>query len=273
MPRLLHVSDLHFGKPSIAARVEALEAIVAREQFNVIVISGDLTQRARRHEFRRARGFVEYARRFAPVFTIPGNHDVAWWFAPMGFGSRSMMYARYRKFVHDGLEPTLRMPGLTIVGLNSAQGVQSFTLTARPRDISVVGALLPAQWEHARQEFAASPCGDVKVLVIHHNLLKGRLSKRWGLASRARGIVDAASTGADLVLCGHDHEDRIEQTEALGRKFVVSTANTLSDRTRGDLASALNVIDADATELCVASWEWSESSRTFGQTRRVCFTR
>ena len=51
-----------------------------------------------------------------------------------------------------------------------------------------------------------APQGDLKVLVMHHNLLRGNLSNRWGLASRALGIVDASLTGADVVCCGHDHE-------------------------------------------------------------------
>jgi 3',5'-cyclic AMP phosphodiesterase CpdA len=273
VPRLLHVSDLHFGHPSVPEQIEALEAIIAREAFDAIVVSGDLTQRQRLHEYSRARKFLIHAKNRAPVLCVPGNHDVAWWLDAFGVGSARAMYKRYRRFVSTELEPMMRLPGLTIVGLNSAQGLQAFTLTARLRDLSVVGVLRPEQWERAQQLFAKAPAGDLKVLVMHHNLLRGRLSNRWGLVNRARGIDQAASTGADLVLCGHDHEERVEAVSVAGRRLVVSTANTLSDRARGGLPAAINVIDADPAQVCVAQWSWKPALRTFTEERRDCFAR
>ena len=273
MPRLLHVSDLHFGHHGVPAQVEALEAIIAREAFDAIVVSGDLTQRQRVHEYARALKFLRLARDRAPVIAVPGNHDVSWWLAPFGLGRPRSMYHRYRRFVSTEVEPEMHLPGLTFVGLNSAQGLQSFTLTVRLRDLSVVGVLLPEQWDRARAVFAASPPENLKVLVMHHNLLRGRLSNRWGLVNRARGIEQAAATGADLVLCGHDHEERMEQVTAAGRRFVVSTANTLSDRMRGGQPSALNVIEGDAAQLRLALWQWRPALSTFTVERTACFAR
>lgn len=273
MKRILHVSDLHFGAPSVAAQVEALERIIVAEPFDAIVLSGDLSQRTRTHEFERARELVVLAERRAPVLVVPGNHDVAWWMAPMGFGRISAMYARYRKFIREDLEPQLRLSGMTIVGLNSAQGIRPFTLTRRPRDLSVVGAVRDAQWANARRAFDAAPKDDLKVLVLHHNLLRGQRSNRWGLASRARGVIAAAATGADLVLCGHDHEDRIEQPLAAERRFVVSCANTLSNRVRGGGPSSLNVIDANETTIAVTPWVWNALARAFLPNIGKCFTR
>ena len=273
MARLLHVSDLHFGTPSAPEQVEALEAIISKEPFDAIVVSGDLTQRSRTHEFTRARAFLAFVRQHAPLLVVPGNHDVAWWTAPIGLGSRSAMYTRYRQFVSEELEPTLQLPGITIVGLNSSHGIQPFTLTARPRDLSVVGAIRPTQWSKARNAFAAAPSGDLKVLVFHHNVLRGKLSNRWGLASRALGLEQAARTGAELVLCGHDHEDRIEQISVAGRRLVVSTANTLSNRVRGGRASSVNVIETTEREVQVAPWAWVGEVRTFVPQEAACFPR
>jgi 3',5'-cyclic AMP phosphodiesterase CpdA len=273
VPRLLHVSDLHFGKPSVLVQVEALEAIVERERFDVIVISGDLSQRTRRREFGRARDFVRNAERHAPVFVVPGNHDVAWWTSPMGLGSYRAMFSRYRAFVRQELEPVRRSPGLTLVGLNSAHGIQPYTLTTRPRDLSVVGALRPEQFARARREFEASLAGDVRVLVFHHNLLRGKLSNRWGLANRAGGIEQAAATGAEVVLCGHDHEARIEQVAAGGRRFVVSTPNTLTDRVRGGALAQFHAIEADARSIAVEPWVWNEPRQTFYPGRAERFSR
>jgi 3',5'-cyclic AMP phosphodiesterase CpdA len=263
MPRILHVSDLHFGTPSVPEQVRALEEMVAHERFRAIVISGDLSQRTRTREFEQARDLIARLEKAAPVLTVPGNHDTAWWNAPGGVGSVQSMYSRYRTFINKNLEPVLHVPGISIVGLNSSHGIQPFTLTTRPRDLSVVGALQPSQWAAAKAEFAASPAGDLKVLVFHHNLLRGRLSNRWGLANRAAGIAEAAATGADVVLCGHDHQERIEQVRVGDRSIVVSTANTLTTRVRGGLPASFNVVNAADGSIYVTPWEWSATQQLF----------
>ena len=271
MPRILHVSDLHFGAPSVPEQVAALEQIVEQGRFNAIVISGDLTQRTRRREFAQAQAFIARCEKHGPVFTIPGNHDTAWWMAPAGIGITGLMHARYRKYINESLEPVLRIPGITIVGLNSSHGIQPFTLTARPRDLSVVGAIKDEQWASARAAFSASPAGDLKVLVVHHNILRGRLSNRWGLVNREAGIAQAAGTGADIVLCGHDHQERIEQVRVGDRLLVVSTANTLTTRVRGDLPASFNMVSAADETITVTPWLWNEKALSFAAGSDQCF--
>ena len=273
MLRLLHVSDLHFGRHSVTEQVEGVERMIAAETFSAIVISGDLTQRTRAREYARARTFVEFANGRAPVMVVPGNHDTAWWTAPMGIGSVPAMHTRYRRYIMDDLEPVMRLPGATIVALNSAQGIRAFTLTMRPRDLSVVGALRRKQWERAREIFAGVPPGDARVLVFHHNLLRGELSKRWGLSSRARGIGDAVATGADLVLCGHDHQAKVEAVNTGGRHMVVSCASTLTTRVRGGGPGAINVIELDDTMIQVNVLQWDRASKTFARMGWSRFTR
>ncbi|MFI5233267.1 MAG: metallophosphoesterase family protein [Gemmatimonadales bacterium] len=274
--RLLHVSDLHFGRSSVAAQVEGVERFIAAERLDAVVISGDLSQRTRTREFERARKFIEYAETRAPVMVVPGNHDTAWWAAPLGMGSVNAMYARYRKYVRDDLEPVLRIPGATIVGLNSAHGIRSFTLTTRPRDLSVVGALLPEQWAKARREFDAAPPGDAKVLVFHHNLLLGDLSHRWGLSNRAGGIRSALGTGADLVLCGHDHQAKVDAVNPVGandQRIVVACASTLTTRVRGGGPGAINAIEVDEKTIQVNVLQWSGEQKEFARVMWSRYTR
>src|SRR5581483_9288548 len=83
---LFHCSDLHFGHPAVPEQYEAIEAIIAERRFDVVAISGDLSQRSRSGEFQRARVFLQHAKRYSEVIVVPGNHDVAWWKAPLGFG-------------------------------------------------------------------------------------------------------------------------------------------------------------------------------------------
>lgn len=250
-----------------------MERLVASEPLDAIVISGDLSQRTRRREFERARAFVQGAAKHAPLLVIPGNHDTAWWMAPLGFGSVRAMHARYRKYVSDELEPVLRLPGATLVGLNSAQGVRSFTLTARPRDLSVVGAVRSAQWVRAERIFAGAPAGDVKVLVLHHNLLRGELSNRWGLSSRGKGITSALATGAELVLCGHDHQADVEGLDVNGRRMVVACASTLTTRVRGGGPGAINAIEVDETTIQVNVLQWNAAANAFARVMWARYTR
>jgi 3',5'-cyclic AMP phosphodiesterase CpdA len=271
--RLLHVSDLHFGRSSVAAQVEGVQRIYSRERFDAIVVSGDLSQRTRRREFVQAREFLADARTHAPVLVVPGNHDTAWWTAPLGIGSVDAMYARYQAFVSEELEPVVQVPGATIVGLNSAHGVRAFTLTTRPRDISVVGALREEQWAQAKATFDGAPRGDLKVLVFHHNLLRGDISNRWGLSNRARGIASAAGTGAELVLCGHDHQADVECLDIRGRRMVVACASTLTTRVRGGGPGSVNVIEVDEKTIQVSVLQWSDDSNTFERAMWARYTR
>jgi 3',5'-cyclic AMP phosphodiesterase CpdA len=271
--RLLHVSDLHFGRSSVAAQVEGVERLIAEEALDAIVISGDLSQRTRTWEFERAGAFIKKAEARAPVMVVPGNHDTAWWTAPLGVGSVDAMYTRYRKYVREDLEPVIRIPGATIVGLNSSHGIRPFTLTARPRDLSVVGALRKAQWAKAQQTFAAAPAGDAKVLVFHHNLLRGDLSNRWGLSNRAGGITSALGTGADLVLCGHDHQPDVEGLDGGGRRMVVACASTLTTRVRGGGPGAINAIEIDEKTIQVNVLQWSEEQKEFTRVMWMRYTR
>ena len=268
--RLLHLSDLHFGPHSIAEQVDGVKRMIASEKFDAIVASGDFSQRARPREFAQAAEFLGEARKYAPVLTVAGNHDTAWWRAPLGMGSVASLHARYREYVNEELEPVLRIPGATIVGLNSAQGLRAFTLTTRVRDLSNVGAVRDEQWTKAKREFDAAPVGDLRVLVFHHNLLRGEISNRWGLAVRARAIPRAAATGAQLVLNGHDHQAAFECLDIEGRRMVVARPSTLTDRVRGGGPGAVNVIEVDEKTVQVNVLGWSEEVRGF---RRVMWAR
>jgi 3',5'-cyclic AMP phosphodiesterase CpdA len=271
--RILQLSDVHFGRHAVAAYVSAIARRIAERRYDVVALVGDLTQRNRSWQFREARAFLDAARAVAPVFVVPGNHDVAWWWKPLGLGPRAMLLRGYRKWISEDLEPTLRVPGVTFVGLNSCHGVRPYTLTTRLRDIAVVGAVRPAQWEKARAAFAAAPPGDLKVLVFHHNLLRGDLSRRWGLANRAEGIGEALATGADLVLNGHDHQTRIDAVELGPRRMVVSHSTTLCERTRGGLPSAFQEIEVSPTELRLRACVWSAEADDFTPRADRCFAR
>ena len=154
---IFHCSDLHFGHPAVPEQYEAMETLIAERKFDVVAISGDLSQRGRSGEFQRARAFIKDASETSKVICIPGNHDVQWWKAPLGLGDDGAMLENYRKYIQADIEPVLHVPGATFAGLNTSHGVTRQTLTWNLRDISIIGIVRRSQVERLRKVFAEAP--------------------------------------------------------------------------------------------------------------------
>ena len=270
---LFHCSDLHFGHPAVPEQYEAIEALIQERKYDVVAVSGDVSQRARAGEFQRAREFLRQAERVSRTLVVPGNHDVAWWLAPLGFGDPNRMYAKYRAYISRDLEPVLRVGGATLVGLNTSQGVILKTLTWNLRDISIIGHLTRGQLARAQADFESSRETDARVVVMHHNPVKGELSQRHGLKNTQRILGAFAEMHVDLVLCGHDHQEAVHYIEHTKRGTVISTAGTISNRSRGGRPSSVNSIRITPREIEVSTLMWSDEHRTFAQGPVKCFVR
>ena len=253
--------------------IEAIEDHIAKDGYDVVAISGDVSQRARAGEFQRARVFIRDASRTSRVIVVPGNHDVAWWRSPMMVRGSKIIYEPYLRYVSEELEPVLRVPGATLVGLNTAQGVSRRTLTWNLRDISIIGDIHRRQIDRAESEFEASDKGDARIIVMHHNPVKGELSQRHGLKNTPKVLGAFARIGVDVVLCGHDHQEAIHYVEHTKRGTVVSTAGTVSNRSRGRRPSSVNVVTITATEIGVHTMIWSSSDRVLADGPRRAFQR
>ncbi len=273
MSTIFHVSDLHFGRPAVPEQIEAIEQLIQEEKFDVVAISGDLSQRSRAGEFQRAQVFIRDAERVSRVIVVPGNHDVKWWRAPLGVGDPAQMYDNYMKFISRDLEPVLHVPGTTLVGLNTSQGVTPSTLTWNVRDISIIGHLRSDQFDKAEQAFSKAKPGDARVVVMHHNPVKGELSQRHGLKSTNKILGRFASIGVDLILCGHDHQESVHYIEHTRKGTVISTAGTVSNRSRGGRPSSVNEITVGATTIDVTTRIWSDEEKTFVHGPHRCFER
>jgi len=270
---VFHCSDVHFGHPAVPEQFEAIESLIQDQQNDVVAVSGDLTQRARAGEFQRARAFLRHAGRVSKVIVVPGNHDVQWWLSPLGMGDDLQLLRKYREYIAEDLEPVLRLPGATFVGLNTCHGVVRQTLTWNLRDISVIGTLREGQLIRAADEFSKSPPGDARVIVMHHNPVKGELSQRHGLRNTNRILGAFAEMGVDLVLCGHDHQEAVHFIEHTKKGTVISTAGTISNRGRGGRPSSVNIIRITASDIDVQTLIWSAESRTFVAGPQRCFRR
>ncbi len=271
--RVFHVSDLHFGRPFVPEQIDAIEALIQAERFDVVAVSGDVSQRARFGEFQRAQVFLRDAERVSRTIIVPGNHDVAWWKAPLGVGDEMEMYDGYRRVINESLEPVLHVPGATFVGLNTSHGITRHTLTWRMRDLSVIGHLRRAQLDRARVELEKVRAGDARVIVMHHNPVKGELSGRHGLKDTRKVLGCFADMGVDLVLCGHDHQEAIHYIEHTKKGTVISTAGTVSSRSRGGRPSSANVITITPESIDVQTLVWSRADTAFVPGPSRCFPR
>jgi 3',5'-cyclic AMP phosphodiesterase CpdA len=184
---LAHLSDLHFGAHDEKA-VESLVADVHAARPTVIVVTGDLTQRARAHEFAAAMAFLR--RLPSPQVVVLGNHDV-----PLDRLQR--LTAPYQRFLHHArldLDPVMDAGGVRVIGLQSMPRWRWKSGRVSARQAELVA--------HGPDEPAGNGADPVRVLALHHPVSASGIA---GLAGRAR-LLDALVEGrVEIVLAGHTH--------------------------------------------------------------------
>lgn len=256
---IVHLSDLHFGGYVDLAQIEALEEFIPTLGATAVVVSGDLSQRARHGEFQAAHAFLSRLRSRLPLLVIPGNHDLEWWKSPFGLLGQRVKYAKYASYF-EPLTPVVEVPGAVIAGALSSYGVAFGSLTWNLNDLAVKGHLPASETRRVKAIFDATAPGVAKILALHHNVLAGTLSRRMGLASWRSAHRRLLATGADVVLCGHDHQEGAGQVRG---SLAVSTAGTHSFRTRRGRPSVFNAVRLDASAVHVQHYRWESAGRRF----------
>ena len=267
---IVHLSDPHFGGVADRAQIEAVEELVPDLEPRVIVLSGDLSQRARHGEYQAARALVRELERTAPVFVIPGNHDVEWWWRPFIPFREARKYRKYSQYFGPALAPTLSLAEALLVGVLTSHGVAWGSLTTRIRDIGIKGHLPEQEIQKAQSSFDRADAKQLRILVVHHNVQRGEISRRMGLARWKRVQQRIIESGAELVLCGHDHQERVGM---LGDRVVVSCAGTLSTRSRGGRPSVFNRVCWDDDSIQVELYRWDVDRRLFKRSDVYAFAR
>jgi predicted phosphodiesterase len=208
-------------------------------------------------------------REHAPTLVIPGNHDIEWWKSPLGLRGRRVKYAKYLQYFAE-LTPVLELPGAVIVGALSSYGVSLGSLTWNPNDMAVKGHLPRSETNRVKQIFARAPADAARVLVIHHNILPGAISRRLGLANWRSAQRRLFDTGADVVLCGHDHQEGAGQVDG---GVTVSTSGTPSRRSRGGRPSIFNLVQIESSVVHVQHYRWEPLDGRFVPSDRFSFAR
>ena len=267
MTTLVHISDLHFGRPAVAERLDALREFIVENRPDAVAVSGDLTQRCSNKEFAHARAYLDSLGETAPYVVIPGNHDIRW----LGSVARNLglaglfreqahnfKYSRYLKHVSDDLSPSLEVPGAVIAGVNTAHGITRGSITRRFRDLGVIGQVKHADMVRVREIFENAAPDAARIVMIHHNPIRGELSGRHGLANTEQALHAFSDLGTELILCGHDHQDAIHTIERGAHGLIISTAGTISNRIRPGRESSFNLVDVDDHELRITAHTWRQ---------------
>jgi 3',5'-cyclic AMP phosphodiesterase CpdA len=246
MPRLIHLSDLHFGahEPRL---VEAVEARIDEEKPDLVVISGDLTQRARTDQFQEACQFLIRLKEAGhEVLAVPGNHDVPLYDVLRRFLSP---LTRYKRYIDDNLCPFHELDGVAVLGINTAR-----SLTFKD------GRISHEQMEFIRATFdRAKP--ELRVLVTHHPLFALPVGEGLGEAvGRHELALDAvADAGVDVLLSGHQHHASTHSARDLatraGPALVIQAGTATSHRLR-EQEQSFNRIDIEGHRVTLTLQSW-----------------
>lgn len=253
MRKLLHLSDLHFGRVDSALLVPLIE-LAHRLRPDLVAVSGDLTQRARSTQFREARAFLDALP--TPQLIVPGNHDVPLLNVLARF---AQPLNKYRRFITDDLQPSFQDEELIALGVNTA------------RSLTLYGGRINRTQMHWAQQQLCGVAGNVfKLVVSHHPFdVPPGYSERHIVGRAAQAMLALAKCGTDIFLAGHLH---LSHTGHTARRYniaghsalVVQAGTAVSTRHRGELNS-FNVLTLDFPRVIVERYTWQAATQTFAQ--------
>ncbi len=260
MRKLIHISDIHFGRVNYAV-AEKLIVIISELKPNLTVVSGDLTQRARSAQFIEAKEFLDKLPN--PQIIVPGNHDI-----PMHnvFDRFFSPLEKYKKYITGDLEPFYNDEEIAVIGVNTARSLTIKDGRINERQIAAI-----------REKLCKFPDEMLKVIVTHHpfDLPEGFDDKVVGRAELA--MEKLADCGADLFLAGHIHVSHIGHTatryklETRRSALVVQAGTATSTRGRGE-ANSFNLIEFEYPKLSVKRFECETAESGFVETEVQKFT-
>lgn len=233
---MLHISDLHFGRVDPSA-IECLDQFLQRQdkKIDLIVATGDWTQRARRREFIAASEFIKTLP--APVLSVPGNHDI-----PLYNVIRRLMkpLERYDKYIRP----------LTIDHFENDQFL-AVGLTTPHRSRSVEGKITARELDRISETFKAAP-HKIKILACHHPVFNSQEKTKLEPIFRVETLM---ALKPDLILSGHFHRNSLEQIpNANGHAILHLSAGTaLSNRLRGE-SNSFNLIEINQLQVEVTNF-------------------
>jgi 3',5'-cyclic AMP phosphodiesterase CpdA len=245
------------GRPFCPRAAKALRQLAFEVDPNLIVISGDLTQRAKVHEFQAAWKFLEVLPQ-VPLIVTPGNHDVPLY----RFWERLLVpYRSWNRTIPHDLDSVTVIPGATVVALNSAS----------PWSAIVGGRLTQAQLRFARQSFDSELTEGIRVLVTHHHFVcKSAGGGGRPIPAAPLIINQIEEMEVDVVLSGHLHRMRVAMSRDVvpGKNLgvpLITAGTATSRRGRGEEkgTNSVNVLDVLEDRIKVTPYLLRNSEQVF----------
>ena len=250
MRTIVHLSDLHFGRVN-PLLIDPLIRIVSEVEPDLVAVSGDLTQRARSHQFQEARSFLDALPK--PQIVVPGNHDI-----PLHnvFARFLEPLTKYKRYITDDMQPIYEDEVMAIVGVNTARSL-----------VVKGGRINETQVGRLREKFCSLGDEVVKVVVTHHPFDLPEGHDERDLVGRARmAMTGLAECGADVFLAGHLHISHTGHTKRYNIQghsaLVVQAGTATSTRERGE-ANSFNVLRFAHPSITVEKFAWNPSTTTF----------
>ena len=261
MKTLVHLSDLHFGKVD-STLLEPLRALVHRIAPDVVVVSGDLTQRAKSEEFEQAKQWLDTLP--GPQIIVPGNHDISLYNV---FRRFLQPLTRYKRYITDDLDPFYVDDEIAVLGVNTAR-----SLTFKD------GRVNKEQIASIKQQLAGLDASLTRIIVTHHPFDLPCSEDHDDLVDRAPMAMKAfAETGVDLLLSGHMHVSHSGSTQDRYRiseyaALVVQAGTATSTRGRGE-TNSFNVVRVEHDRVEVDRYGWDQVGLQFSLMKTEPFIR
>lgn len=261
MRTLVHLSDLHFGRVD-EQLLAPLRARIASIAPNLVVVSGDLTQRARGAQFAHAARFLDTLPH--PQLLVPGNHDVPLYNLYKRFVDP---LKNWRRHIGDDFEPFYVDDEIAVAGVNTSR-----SLTWKN------GRINEEQLDLLKSRFDRLASGVTKVVVTHHPFDLPQDEDESDVVGRAPTALRVfAACGVDLLLSGHMHATHAGSTATnyqLGDYAALSihAGTTTSTRGRGEVNS-FNALHIEGETLRLETFAWNGATCQFLLSTRKTFSR
>jgi 3',5'-cyclic AMP phosphodiesterase CpdA len=270
MLKLLHMSDLHFGPPFVSEVGQAVQRAAAQLAPDIIVASGDFTQRAKRAQYAQAREFLD-ALPEVPKIVVPGNHDIPLYRV---FERLFRPYALYRQYISHELESVLVRDDVAIVALNTTSPLLAITH----------GRIRRRQLDFCARAFRSAPPTAVRIVVAHHHFAPAPdYDDEHDVMWRAREALDRFNDlGVELVLGGHLHRAYIgnsldlypSRSRASGIIIAqCGTATSRRGRAREREKNSFNLVEIDSQTTLITHYMYFHEVGGFAPLSRHTFPR
>lgn len=243
MTTIAHISDLHFGR-EVPEVMQGLMANLAQVNPDLVIISGDLTQRAKIEEFEAAKVFLQQLP--YPYFIVPGNHDLSATDIAERFFNP---WEKWQQFVTPNLEPILHTDDYIVVGVNTARAAGFYFDWSR-------GQISEAQIEFVANTVRSIEEPKLRLVVAHHPFwLPQQAEYRDVVQNRDQAIDAFQRAGVDIILSGHIH---MAYTQILNGVIISHAGTTFSNRTLETHPNSFNIIKGNREKLTISFMEWEK---------------